>query len=80
MFNDYIWNWGSCIISKEPCIILNPSSGLIVCSNQHHLSPNISRRKSLHNEFCLGMYGRSIVPRLFPPPVFDHLQNGNTEG
>jgi len=30
------------------------------------------------NIFTLGRF--SLVPRPFPPPVFDHLQFANTEG
>ena len=63
---------------ESPYSILDllQDSGMVMCVQEHFQFWDIYRMDSI---FWF-MYSFSLVPRPFPPPVFDHLQYTNTGG
>jgi len=55
---------------------LSQDSGMVMCVQEHFQFGIYTE----WTQFFLFMYSFSLVPRPFPPPVFDHLQYTNTGG
>ena len=68
-------------MSDEDYAVLQSSLSPVVNPDSEQVKPTHTLTHSSTHSLTLSLaHSLSLVPRLFPPPVFDRLQYANTEG